>query len=170
MTVVDSKTIPEFGIKRENEERRDGGAAVVFDPATGLFAVGLRESDGLFILFSGGVEEEEDITEGICREVTEESGLHNFARVEILAEAWAHYRHPVKKVNRVAKATCLLIVLRDTHAEPQQLEAHEQFSLVWKKAEEILANWREQNHDHGLDHWIYFFEQGLARLKEGGYL
>jgi hypothetical protein len=26
--------IPEFGIKRENEERRDGGCAIVFDPVT----------------------------------------------------------------------------------------------------------------------------------------
>jgi hypothetical protein len=32
--------IPEFGIKRDNEERRDGGCGIVFDPATKLYAVG----------------------------------------------------------------------------------------------------------------------------------
>ena len=30
----DLANIPEFGIKRENEERRDGGCAVVFDPTS----------------------------------------------------------------------------------------------------------------------------------------
>ena len=29
--------IPEFGIKRDNEERRDGGVAIVFDPKSSLF-------------------------------------------------------------------------------------------------------------------------------------
>lgn len=32
-------SIPEFGIKRENEERRDGGCAVVFDPQNQKYAV-----------------------------------------------------------------------------------------------------------------------------------
>lgn len=31
--------ILEFGIKRENEERRDGGCAVVFDPVSQKYAV-----------------------------------------------------------------------------------------------------------------------------------
>ena len=35
----DSKDILEFGIKRENEERRDGGCAVVFDPVSQKYAV-----------------------------------------------------------------------------------------------------------------------------------
>lgn len=28
------ENIPEFGIKREGEERRDGGCAIAFDPKT----------------------------------------------------------------------------------------------------------------------------------------
>jgi 8-oxo-dGTP pyrophosphatase MutT (NUDIX family) len=63
--------IPEFGIKREHEERRDGGCAIVFDPLTKLFAVGRQENEYLR-LFSGGVDAGEDIQEGILREVTEE--------------------------------------------------------------------------------------------------
>ena len=31
--------ILEFGIKRENEERRDGGCSVVFNPETQKYAV-----------------------------------------------------------------------------------------------------------------------------------
>jgi len=34
-----NKNIPEFGTKRENEGRRDGGCAVVFDPASQKYAV-----------------------------------------------------------------------------------------------------------------------------------
>ena len=59
------ENIPEFGTCRENEERRDGGCAVIYDPTTGLFGIGKRELDGLYILFAGGVEADEDMTQGI---------------------------------------------------------------------------------------------------------
>ena len=45
--------ILEFGIKRDNEERRDGGCAVVFDPVNQKYAVG-KLPDGNLWLFSGG--------------------------------------------------------------------------------------------------------------------
>ena len=76
--------IPEFGIKRENEERRDGGCAIVYDPKSKLFAVGRQHEDGSLRLFSGGVSAEEEIKEGILREVIEESGLYDFDHVESL--------------------------------------------------------------------------------------
>lgn len=170
MPATAPETIPEFGIKRDQEERLDGGCAVVFDPDTGLFAVGQRDTgEGWFILFSGGVEDSENIIEGICREVTEESGLHNFAHIETLATAWTHYYHRIKNVNRVALATCVLIILKDTHTLPAQREAHENFYLVWKTAEEILASWQKHNQDQGFSHWLYFFEKALTRMKELGY-
>ena len=75
-------SIPEFGIKRENEERRDGGCAVVFDPQTEKYAVAENATDKLFRLFAGGVEPDEDIQEGVLREVREESGLYEFLYVE----------------------------------------------------------------------------------------
>lgn len=151
--------IPEFGTPAENEERRDGGCAVVFDPATGLYAVGKRDADGLMLLFSGGVEPDEDIRAGILREVREESGLHDFAHVEQIAEAMAHYRNKAKNVNRVAKATCLLVILKSADVVPVQLEAHEQFALAWVTPGDIRRNWTERNEDRGLDHWLYFLDK-----------
>ena len=160
--------IPEFGTKRENEERRDGGCGVVFNPATQKYAVGKRD-DGLFILFSGGVGPDEDLEEGILREVAEESGLHDFSYVEKTAEAFTHYRNLAKKVNRVAFATCFLAVLESDHALPLKLEAHEKFTLHWASADEILENWRERNQNKDYDHWIYFLEKSIRRAKELGY-
>src|ERR1700722_4176569 len=98
--------IPEFGTKRENEERRDGGCAVVFDPKTQKYAVNKHDANGLLGLFSGGVEAGEEIQAGILREVAEESGLDDFLYVEPIAEALTHYHNILKNVNRVAKATC----------------------------------------------------------------
>ena len=43
--------IPEFGLKRENEERRDGGCGVVFDPVTQRYAVGRQTTDGFYACF-----------------------------------------------------------------------------------------------------------------------
>ncbi len=163
--------IPEFGTPRENEERRDGGCAIIFDPETALFAVYelVVEGDTRLMLFSGGVEEGEDTTEGILREVREESGLHDFAQCETVGEAITHYRNVVKQVNRIAHATCLLLVLRSRDVVPTEREAHESFILTWHPVDEITASWDRINADHGRDHWHYFMERALLRLRELGY-
>ncbi|MEK7113916.1 MAG: NUDIX domain-containing protein [Patescibacteria group bacterium] len=164
------KNIPEFGIKRENEERRDGGCAVIFDPESGLYAVGRHHDNGRLRLFSGGVEEEENVHEGIKREVLEESGLYDFQHGEEIGQALAHFYNSLKNVNRVALATCLLLVLRSKDLKDTKLEAHEKFSLYWATGEEILKNWQEHNQNKDVDHWIYFFEKAVARLKDLGYI
>ena len=160
--------IPEFGIKRENEERRDGGCAVVFDLKTQRYAVNKHEN-GLLGLFSGGVEPDEDMQEGILREVVEESGLSHFLYVEEIAKAFTHYYNILKKVNRVALATCFLVILKDANLVETHHEAHEKFVLAWATADEIISNWRSWNEHKDHDHWIYFLEKSVARAKELGY-
>jgi len=160
----------EFGIKRDNEERRDGGCAVVFDPDTGLCAVGKHDADGFFRLFSGGVDDGEDMQEGILREVVEESGLHDFLYVEKIGEAIAHYHNSLRKVNRIGKVTCLLIILKSRDSVGAKLEEHEKFSLVWVKTEEIFSNWMTRSKENRPGHWIYFLEKAVKRLKELGYI
>src|SRR3990167_8705190 len=159
-------TLPEFGIKRENEERRDGGCGVVFDPITQRYAVGKRDMDGLFLLFSGGVDQGEDIEVGVLREIKEESGLHDFLYVEKIAEALTHYHNKAKNVNRLAHATCFLVILKSTELLPTQLEEHEKFSLAWATPPQILENWGERNQEKGLDHWIYFLQKSVERAIE----
>lgn len=159
-------TIPEFGIKRENEERRDGGCGVVYDPEAKKYAVGKQTKDGLFRLFSGGVDASEDIEKGVLREVIEESGLFNFKYVELIAEAFTHYHNNLRNVNRVAKATCFLVILKSTKTKPAELEEYEKFTLHWATDEEILKNWEDRNENHDYDHWIYFLKKGMERIKE----
>ncbi|MFA6519244.1 MAG: NUDIX domain-containing protein [Candidatus Paceibacterota bacterium] len=163
---METQRIPEFGIKRENEERRDGGCAVVFDPIRRRYAVGKRDRDGLLLLFSGGVEPDEDIREGILREVREEGGLYDVEYTEKIGEALTHYHNSNKNVDRVAHATCFLIILKSAALVPTQLEAHEKFLLAWATAEEILACWRERNQNEDYSHWIYFFEKAAVRVQE----
>jgi len=164
-----NNNIPEFGIKRQNEERRDGGCAVVFDPTTQKYAVGRKLDDGLYILFSGGVNLNEEVKDGILREVKEESGLYDFLYVEKIAEALSHFYNNAKNVNRVAHATCFLVILRSNKLVPTKLEKHEKFVLVWRTPEEILANWKKRNENKDHDHWIYFFEKSVNRAIELGY-
>ena len=162
-------TIPEFGIKRENEERRDGGCAVVFDPKSQLYACGVQTEDGLLRLFSGGIDPGESMQDGVLREVVEESGLHDFLHVEYIAEALSHYYNSLRKVNRVAKASCFLVILNGSSLVPVVLEEHERFTLTWARADEILSNWRERNENHDYDHWIFFFSKAVARAQELGH-
>jgi ADP-ribose pyrophosphatase YjhB (NUDIX family) len=160
--------IPEFGTKRENEERRDGGCAVVFDPKTQRYAVNKHEN-GLFGLFSGGINPNESMKGGILREVVEESGLSHFLYVEEIGRALTHYYHILKKLNRVALATCFLVILKDTELVDVHHEAHETFTLAWASAEEIFDNWQSWNEHKDHDHWIYFLKKAVARAKELGY-
>ena len=161
--------IPEFGLKRDNEERRDGGCGVVFDPTTQKYAIGRRFEDGLCILFSGGVNAGEDIEKGVLREVTEESGLYDFLYVENIGEVMTHYRNIAKNVNRVAHATCFLVILKSTDLHEEKHEAHEKFELVWATPDEIIENWTSRNQNKDYDHWLYFFEKSVKRAKELGY-
>src|SRR3989338_8889278 len=120
----------EFGIKRDNEERRDGGCGAVFDP---------------------------------------ESGLHDFLHVEKLDEVITHYFNYRKKIYRVANATCMLIILKSRDTRPTALEEHEKFVLDWASAEKIIKNWEARNQNKDYDHWIYFMNKAIARIKELGY-
>lgn len=164
----ETENIPEFGIKRENEERRDGGCAVVFDPETQLYAVGKEES-GRLRLFSGGVNANEDIKDGVLREIKEEGGLFDFLYVEKIGEALCHFHNALKNVNRVAHATCFLVILRSSNLIPTQLEEHEKFTLAWATSGEILKNWESRNQDKNVDHWIYFLTKSVKRAKDLGY-
>lgn len=164
------ETIPEFGIKRENEERRDGGVGIVFDPNSKKYAVGKQHENGSLRLFSGGVDPNEDLERGILREVTEESGLYDFVYVENIGQGFAHYYNSLRKVNRVTLSTCLLIILRSANLKPVHLEEHEKFSLVWATEKELLDDLTARNTDQGNDHWIYFMKKATNRLRELGYI
>jgi len=163
-----NQDIPEFGIKRENEERRDGGCAIVFDPKTGKYAVG-REENGWLRLFSGGRNPGESPEDGVLRELREESGLYDFLHVEKIGEAICHFHNTLKNIDRVAHATCLLVILNSTDLKPTELEEHEQFVLHWATPEEMIANWESRNQNSDYGHWIYFMQKALVRIKELGY-
>lgn len=165
----DKSEILEFGIKRDNEERRDGGCGVVFNPKTQKYAVGKNISDGKFRLFAGGVDPDEDIEKGVLREVIEESGLHDFLYVEKITEVMAHYYNHSRNVNRVTKSTCFLVVLNSDKLVDVQHEEHEKFDLHWATAEEILSNWKENNINNDYDHLFHFFSKAIPRAKELGY-
>ncbi len=160
--------VSETGIKRENEERRDGGCGVIFNPKTQKYAIAKHE-DGLYRLYAGGVEEGEDIKDGVLREIQEESGLLDYKEVEVVAKTFSHFHNRRKNVNRVAMATCLLVILKSDEITEVKQEAHEQFELAWVTPQEILENWQTRNSEKDLDHWIEFLHQAVGRSIELGY-
>ncbi len=167
----EEENILEFGIKRKNEERRDGGFAIIFDPKKQLYAVGKHVSSDFLYLFGGGRDEGENKKDGIIREVREESGLHDFFHIEEIGEAMVHYFNPIKKVNRITKATCFLIVLDSNSLVDTEPEEHENFSLTWVKKEDLVFNWKNNRDDENQPHhWIYYLEKASKRLKDLGHI
>ena len=73
----------------------------------------------------------------------EESGLHDFLRVENMGAVMTHYYNNLKDVNRVAKASCFLVILKSKNLVPTKLEEHEKFDLTWSTDLEILTNWKK---------------------------
>jgi 8-oxo-dGTP pyrophosphatase MutT (NUDIX family) len=164
----DLKDLPEFGIKRENEERRDGGMGFVFDPASQKYAMGLQRNGSLRV-FAGGIDDNEDLIQGILREVMEESGLYDFGHVENLGSVVAHYHNSLRNVNRVTKSTSLLVILNSAKLKPAQLEDHEIFELAWVTADEMMSNLKEYNQNQDNDHLLYLFPLAAKRAIELGY-
>lgn len=160
----------EFGIKRENEERRDGGGAVIFDPETKKYAVYKNINNGYWGLFGGGVNSDEDIQAGVIREIIEESGLNDFSYIEELEKITAHYYHSTKKLNRVTETTFFLMILNSKNLLETKHEEHENFTLDWVNHEELLSDLHLRNQEQNYDHWIYFLEKASKRLKELGYI
>ena len=159
--------IPEFGNHADNEQFADGGCSIVFDPIAQRYAV-TQDDKGFFRLPSGGIKPGEDPKTCILRETEEESGLHDFKSIESLGEVNAHYHNVLKNINRVAHATCLLIVANSTKTKPVQLEDHEKkFVLKWVTPDAAIANWQTRK-DRGADHWIYLMGQAAGRLIELG--
>ena len=164
-----TEEILEFGIKRENEERRDGGCSVVLDPESQKYAVYINLKNGVTGLYGGGFDDGEEEKAGVLRELLEESGFNDYLHVEKIKSVMTHYHNSNKNVNRVAYAACYLVILKSTNRIPTKLEEHENFELVWRTPKEIVAAWTERNMNHDYDHWIYFMEHALARAKELGY-
>ena len=87
-----------------------------------------------------------------------------------LAEAMTHFHNILKNVNRVGKATCFLVILKSRSLIETQLEEHEKFSLAWVSASQMLDAWNAHNENHDYDHWIYFLNKAIGRIKELGYM
>ena len=160
---------PETGTKRENEQQRDGGCTVVFDPKMQKYAINHVEGEPYYRLFAGGVADGEDRKEGILREAMEESGLYDFGQIEEIETQVVHFYNRLKKVNRIGVATCYLVILNSTAQKEQHLEEHEKgFTLKWVTPEELLKNWEMGNSEGDLDHWISSLKKAVGVAIELG--
>ena len=159
----------ETGISYPDEERRDGGCGVIFNPKTQKYAVA-QHVNGLVGFFGGGVENNEDLERGVLREVAEESGLGDFDRVERIKTCFTHYYNHQKQMYRSAFATCFLGILKSDAQHGQKLEPHEKgITLAWMTPEEIVGNWESRNKNHDLDHWFIFLRESVVRAIELDY-
>lgn len=159
---------PELGMRRENEQFADGGSSVAFDPSMQKYAFIQLDDHDRVALCAGGRKEGEDLHQGILRELREESGLTHIKEYEEVCTVYGHYYHPLKKLNRRARATVLLVILEDTDTVATQLETHEKFHLVWLDAADVLARWKAiESGDY--DHYIVALERAVGRAIELGY-
>ncbi len=159
----------ETGTKTGEEIKKRGGCAIVFDPKAQKYAV-IKRADGLLAFYSGGANEGENLFDCVQRELKEESGFYNYDLVEQLGHAYTNYYNSVKKHRVCGLALCNLVVLKNNDRLPLQLEDHEkEFETVWVTPDEMLDNWLEHSYNDGsLDHWRWFLNLGVSRLKELG--
>ena len=159
----------ETGNKHPNEERRDGGGGIVFDPKQQKYAFAKWNTHGGYSMFAGGVDAGENIQDGSLREVREESGLANFSHVEKIETIFAHYFNKAKEKYRVTSATCYLCIAENTDTGDHHRESHEQFDVVWTSAAEVLDWWIKNDGQGDYTHSIRFLIEGVARAIELGF-
>ncbi|MFA4818306.1 MAG: alpha/beta fold hydrolase [Patescibacteria group bacterium] len=159
----------ETGLKRKNEERRDGGCGIIFDSKSQKYAVLEEEGSGFLGFCAGGLDTNKNEQTEVIREIKEESGLYDFCHIEKISTAFSHFYNSLKNVNRFAHAVCYLFILKSTNVKPTKLEVHEKYSLVWKDPAEIEQNWTKQNRQADTEYWVYFLHQAVVRAVELGF-
>jgi 8-oxo-dGTP pyrophosphatase MutT (NUDIX family) len=141
---------PEFGIRRDNEKWADGATIIVYDETTDKF-LGLDWGDWTGLV-GGGINDGETYQECARRELAEEAGIIDTIVFEPLGgPVFAHYQHPIKKLNRVAKTAAFMVVVTDRQGEHPQREAHETFENAWLDINVLTSALQRRQ---GTDHWL----------------
>lgn len=158
---------PEYGEQRENETWADGSTVLVYDETTDTF-LGLDWQDGWTGLVGGGIKDGESYEDCAKRELAEEAGITDVKALLALGEPiFAHYVHPIKEVNRIAKSQAYLAIVTDRQGETTRKEDHETFQSAWYTAGELS---RKIAGRAGTDHWQEEIRRACAYIdarKEG---
>lgn len=153
---------PEYGEKREQEEWADGTTVIVYDQSTDRY-LGLDWSGGWTGLVAGGLEDGEAYEACARRELQEEAGITDVAALTPLAgPVFAHYAHPVKGMNRLARTQGYLAVVSSRQGEATHHEPHETFTTNWYTADELRARLAQRD---GTQHWQALLERAIAAAR-----
>lgn len=118
--------------------RREAVCIIVRNPKNGTYLCNSWKNFDMHGLFSGGIEEGEDIVETARREILEETGYKNlkFIRQSPIAINTFFYQR-VKKQNRHAHFRFAFFDLENEERIPVSEEEAAIHEIVWKKREEL---------------------------------
>lgn len=161
--------VKEYGTIRKNEQFVDGVSLVIFNRTTGKYGVLDWGKKGFSLgMVSEGRKGDESYEENARRAIYEETGLKNISKIVKLGEGvYSHYRHPVKKINRIAITQGMLVVVDSDETVERRTEEHEKESkLVWVTADKMLDTISSfQDHEH----WIEVWKRGVSYCLEKGW-
>ena len=142
--------------------RKNVVTAIIKDVSSEEYLV-LTFHDGRMGFAGGGIEDGETPEEAVLREVKEETGLKKI-RIErvILPELYGHGYKLSKDTNCYDRDRAFLVIAEGKDADP--IPAHEQHTLVWKKAGEITDHVNLEQHQFM---WDWYQKGGGCYVGDG---
>lgn len=157
-TVIEPKFVADpkgdAGLKEGQEIiRREAICAVVRNPKNDTYLCNSWKTVSMNGLFTGGVDEGEDIVESARREVREETGYKNLkhiSRPELSINTFFYHR--VKQQNRWAHFRYVFFELENEEQDTVDEKESALHEIVWKKREELKDFFTVFEGDFVVDH------------------
>jgi 8-oxo-dGTP pyrophosphatase MutT (NUDIX family) len=159
-----AETTEEYGTPHPAATDVEGVVIVAYDPAIDKWLALQWHQHGTIWLAGGGNEKGESFEQAAVRELKEETGYAHFAeQIQLGGPIVSHYYNDKKATYRRSNSRAFLFILDSAEPGAQELEEHENFSVVWMGYEPLRDALLQTG--GGVEHWLAVLDRARQHVK-----